>query len=182
MSNDGSQRRVGVWVTLIVSTGCMTKSPNAVAKAPHKHRSNAFSVMSATFFDWAAAARTTASASSSLTSPSAVTAPAWASLRRRADAADDDEDDDAERRLDLSNRNALDTGVGRASTMASSSVAQSKWNKANVSLKLRIFEVIKVRLQLKRLQQLILATMNVKQVHGGRRKGRLGGKPCGRER
>jgi hypothetical protein len=111
--------------------------------------------MSATFFDLAAAAAsTTASASSSLTSPSTVTAPAWASLRRRADAADDDEDDDAERRLDLSNRNALDTGVGRASTMASSSVAQSKWNKANVSLKLRIFDVKKVRLQLKQWQQL----------------------------
>ena len=138
---------------MIVSTGCMTKSPNAVAKAPHRHRSKALSVMSATFFDWAAAARTTASASSSLTSPSAVTAPAWASLRRRADAADDDEDD-AERRLDLSSRNELETGVGRASTMASSSVAQSKWNDTNVSLKLRIFDVKKVRLQLKQWQQL----------------------------
>ena len=151
-------------MTLIVSTGCMTKSPNAVAKAPHRHRSKAFSVMSATFFELAAS--TTASASSSLTSPSAVTAPAWASLRRRADAADDDEDDDAERKLDLSSRNALDTGVGRASTMASSSVAQSKWNNASVSLKLRIFDVKKVRLQLKRWKQLILATINVKQVRG----------------
>ena len=74
----------------------------------------------------------------------------------------------------MSSRNALDTGVGRASTMASSSVAQSKWNKANVSLKLRIFDVKKVRLQLKQWQQLILATMNVKQVRAGRRKGSTG--------